>query len=102
MFANGFHMEEKMQDHELRIMPKKELQKMIDSVFIVQDKKSPHLEPYIFPFAFCPICGCSQMRVVNRHVPYPEIWIIGYCKRCGNRVGEADNSRFFHVLEPDD
>ena len=47
---------------------------------------------------FCPRCGCVAMDSVDNFAQYPEMWIEFYCSRCGLKVGDIDNSPFFHLL----
>jgi len=48
-----------MKDHEIRIMPEKELQHLISSVIIIENKYPESVD--IYPFAFCPKCGCTKI-----------------------------------------
>ena len=86
-----------MKDHELRIMSKAELDHLLSSVIVME--KGYAEEASIFPFRFCPRCGCSKEYWYNHGVPYPERWETGYCKRCDFKIGESDNSPYVHCLE---
>lgn len=47
---------------------------------------------------FCPYCGCEIIEWSGNRASYPELWDIGYCARCGEKVAEADNSPYLHIL----
>lgn len=48
---------------------------------------------------FCPKCGCVVDYSTGNMAGYPEHWEKSYCARCGDLVGEIDNSEFMHVLD---
>jgi len=48
---------------------------------------------------FCPNCGERDYRGTGNMTEYPEHWEYFYCIRCRKKVGEIDNSPFYHVLE---
>lgn len=76
---------------------KPRLKKMLDGVQITQNKYPQSAT--IAPYAFCPKCGCKETRSTGNMAEHPELWVKSYCLKCGNLVGEADNSPFVHVLE---
>lgn len=86
-----------MKPHELRIMSKAELDHLIDQVILVKHKYPG--SPDIYPFEFCPNCGCTKVNFYDHGAPYPEVWIEETCARCGKWVAGADNSRWGHILE---
>lgn len=53
----------------------------------------------IFPFSFCPKCGCKDYFGSGNMTSYPEHWEEFKCLRCKNLVGYIDNSPFIHALE---
>jgi len=47
---------------------------------------------------FCPYCGCEEHTRSGNRAEYPDIWETLYCMRCGEKIAEADNSPYIHVL----
>ncbi len=53
----------------------------------------------VFPYLFCPNCGCTQYKSTGNMTTYPEHWENFYCLRCEYHVAVIDNSPFVHALE---
>jgi hypothetical protein len=53
----------------------------------------------IYPYYFCPKCGCKEFEGSGNMAEYPEHWEEFNCLRCRYQVAEIDNSPFCHVLE---
>lgn len=53
----------------------------------------------IYPYHFCPSCGCEATEFTGNMVPHPELYDIGSCLRCGREVMVADNSVYIHCFE---
>jgi len=47
---------------------------------------------------FCPKCGEGGERFIHHDVEYPEVWVEGYCLRCGTNTSWQDNSPWMHIL----
>ena len=79
---------------------KSKIRKMIKSLKVNYRRPDQrHLAAIILPFEFCPYCGCTETFGVDHEISYPDVWIESFCLRCREKVGEADNSTFSHVLE---
>jgi predicted nucleic-acid-binding Zn-ribbon protein len=78
-------------------MKKKHLKSLINSVEIIEQHEYYGTE--IYPYQFCPKCGCKDTRSSGSMAEYPERWERIYCLRCGYLVCESDNSPYVHVLQ---
>lgn len=81
-----------------RKLSKKELRERIKQVKRVGPHKTIY-DGFGLNDNFCPHCGCEEYIMTDNKADYPELWVIGYCARCGAIVFEADNSPYHHVLE---
>lgn len=80
-------------------MSSTKLRVLLDSVTLGEPIKTMYERREIYPFAFCPKCGCEGYRGSGNLTDYPEHWESFYCLRCKNLVGNIDNSPFIHALE---
>lgn len=79
-----------------RKLNKRQLRERIAAVVITRNE---YPKEATISDVFCPKCGCDEAESTGNMAGYPELWVRHYCMRCGNLVGEADNSPFCHVLE---
>ena len=80
-------------------LSKSKIRKMLQSVKLGDPIKTMYERRAIFPFAFCPKCGCRGYVGSGNLTSYPEHWEKFTCIRCNNLVGYIDNSPFIHALE---
>ena len=76
---------------------KSELKRLLKYTIII-NHKNPKAAT-IWPYEYCPWCGCQGTISSGNKTSYPELWVDQFCIRCGAVVGWADNSPFYHVLE---
>ena len=96
---NGEKLPRKIKKQILgRKLNRKELKSLLAEVEIISYEEEGQLSG-IFPFEFCPNCGCQATRPINHYVEWPEVWDEDVCLRCGKWVGGADNSYYHHILE---
>jgi transcription initiation factor IIE alpha subunit len=81
---------------------KKKLKEMLRMVKIISTAKTMYENPNIFPYEFCPHCGCTHSRGTGNMTEYPEHWERFHCVRCGELVAYIDNSPYVHALECED
>lgn len=97
-FENGEHLSRKGKKCIYgKKLNKSQLKKLIARTKVVYDEETNSKR--IFPYEYCPNCGCTMLKIRNHHVSYPEVWIDYNCARCGTYVGGQDNSPVFHILE---
>lgn len=78
---------------------KSKLNLLLKSVTLGPPIKTMYERREIFPFAFCPKCGCKDYYGSGNLTGYPEHWEKFRCFRCHNLVAYIDNSPFIHALE---
>ena len=78
---------------------KNKLRKLLNSVEIIKSASTMYENPIIKPYAFCPKCGCVEMKGTGNLSAYPEHWEYFHCLRCNYIVAYIDNSPFIHALE---
>lgn len=75
------------------------LNKLLKTVTFGEPIVTMYEEREIYPYAFCPKCGCKSYYGTGNKTGYPEHWEYFHCLRCRNVVGYIDNSAFIHALE---
>lgn len=80
-------------------MSKAKLTRLLKSVTLGPPIRTMYERREIYPFAFCPKCGCKDYTGSGNRTYYPEHWESFNCVRCSNVVGYIDNSPFIHALE---
>ncbi|MFA5014309.1 MAG: hypothetical protein WC549_02035 [Actinomycetota bacterium] len=83
-------------------MNRSNLRNLLQSVRVIKPAETCFEKPIIFPFLFCPKCGCRSFYGTGNMTEYPEHYEYFYCMRCRNRVAVIDNSPFTHALECSD
>ncbi len=78
---------------------KSKLQKLLDSVEIIESATNMYHGPIIKPYEFCPFCGSTGTRGTGNLTVYPEHWEYFHCVRCNKVVGYIDNSAYVSALE---
>ena len=78
---------------------KSKLKRLLLSVTLGKPIKTMYERRDIFPYAFCPNCGCREYVGTGNLTTYPEHWEKFNCIRCRKLVGYIDNSPFIHALE---
>lgn len=82
-----------------RKLSKTKIRKLLSTVKLGEPIQTMYDRRDIFPYPFCPKCGCRQCYGTGNKASYPEHWEYFYCLRCRNVVGYIDNSPFVHALE---
>lgn len=82
-----------------RRMSKRKIKSLISQLRFGSPIKTMYERREIFPYAFCPKCGCKEYKGTGNMTEYPEHWEYFHCLRCKYIVGEIDNSPFYHSLE---
>jgi hypothetical protein len=77
----------------------KQLQKLLESVSITKSSTHPDDPVTIWPYSFCPRCGCAWERSTGNTASHPEVYERWFCIRCGFLVAMADNGPPRHALE---
>lgn len=80
-------------------MSKSKLNRLIKSTTIIKGAKTMYEEPEVYPYLFCPNCGCTGNVGGGNLTSYPEHWEYFHCLRCQEIVGYIDNSPFIHILQ---
>lgn len=80
-------------------MPKSKITRLLKSVRLGEPIKTMFERREIYPYAFCPKCGCKDYVGHGNRAGYPEHWESFTCIKCHNLVGYIDNSPFIHALE---
>jgi len=80
-------------------MKQSSLRRLLKSVNVMQPAQTMYESPVIFPYLFCPKCGCTESTGTGNMTSYPEHWEYFYCIRCHEKVAYIDNSPFIHALE---
>ncbi len=75
---------------------KKKLRELLRKSMVI--KENGHSVD-IYPYEFCPSCGCKSIRFVSYPVEYPEAWNELLCNRCNSYVGGQDNSYYEYAIE---
>ena len=87
-FYNGEKLPRKVKKAILGTKPtRKSLKERIAKVKIETIHPYPY-NNYEFMYPndpFCPYCGCNYTRSTGNMAGHPEVWIIGYCAKCGRR-----------------
>jgi primosomal protein N' len=97
---NGKKVSRKFKKHILgKKISKSQLSRLLKTVTLGEPITTMFERRDIFPYAFCPKCGCSHYSGSGNMTSYPEHWEEFRCLRCSNLVGYIDNSRFIHALE---
>lgn len=78
---------------------RRDLKSLLNSVKIIKPSKRCFEMPYIYPYLFCPKCGCLHRIGTGNMTTHLEHWEYFYCYRCYFKVGVIDNSPFYHALE---
>ncbi|MCL6443415.1 MAG: hypothetical protein K6T83_08165 [Alicyclobacillus sp.] len=73
-----------------RKMSRKALRERLSAVVITDNGLSD---------VFCPRCGCDAVHVSSNMAPWPEVWYVEHCGRCGYKVATQDNGPWRHVLQ---
>lgn len=97
---DGCHIPRKMKKKILgKKMGSSKLNQLLKSVKIGEPIETMFETRDIYPYEFCPKCGCKESYGSGNLTEYPEHWEKFYCLRCKNIVGYIDNSPFIHALE---
>ncbi len=80
-------------------MPIGKLRLLLKSVVVHKSSNTMYGSPDVYPYLFCPKCGCREYYGTGNKTIYPEHWEYFYCLRCNHTVGYIDNSPFIHALE---
>ena len=80
-------------------MSKSKLRRLLSTVKVVKEADTCYETTEIFPYLFCPSCGCTNSQAYDHGAPYPEMWVDYHCLRCDDKVAYIDNSPFIHVLQ---
>lgn len=75
------------------------LNRLLKTVTLGEPIRTMYERREIFPYAFCPKCGCRDYQGGGNQTQYPEHWEYFRCIKCRNVVGYIDNSAFIHALE---
>lgn len=78
---------------------KNKLRKLLATVRIGTRTTTMYHASEIYPYQFCPKCGCLHYYGTGNKTSYPEHWEYFYCLRCNHTVAYIDNSPFIHALE---
>ena len=78
---------------------KSKLKKLLKIVTLGEPIRTMYERRKIYPFSFCPKCGCKNYVGSGNLTSHPEHWENFRCLRCNNIVGYIDNSPFIHALE---
>ena len=78
---------------------KQKLKRLLKTVKIISRSKTMYEIANIYPYIFCPACGCTSMRGSGNMETCPNHREYFYCIRCHKIVGYIDNSPFVHALE---
>lgn len=80
-------------------LSKNKLRKLLATVKIGTVTRDMYHASEIYPYRFCPKCGCRHSYGSGNKTEYPEHWEYFYCLRCLNIVAYIDNSPYVHALE---
>ena len=83
-------------------MSQSKLNKLLKSVKVIEGADNIFEMPEIYPYLFCPNCGCTEWIGTGNKTSYPEHWENFHCQRCHKIVAMIDNSPFVHCLECND
>lgn len=76
-----------------------ELRRLIKTVKVGEPIKTMYETPDIYPYIFCPNCGCGNEYGSGNKTSYPEHWEVFNCMRCHQATAYIDNSPYIHKLE---